>query len=254
MVPGPRDQADATGRFGFAVACLPSCTRVRGTDGADYWKFDGEPPVADVRPGGPADAAGLQRGDRIIEVNGIRVLTEEGARALARSQNETRLQIVARRDNESLAFDLRIAFAPSSYQRPGEQIETAREVQLAILEKVVGFYRPPRSQARWLDRELLPASPGSAAASLDAETLAELLRRVGTGAFCASDARQACRAARGGRLTLSPVYRIDDTHARVVVAFESVWPNGPSIRTTQTFLLRRDAGGWRIERREGGKG
>ena len=98
----------ATGRFGFAVSCKPSCTRARGSDGTDYWKFDGEPPVVKLRAGGPAELAGIQVGDRVVEVDGASVLTEQGALRLLRSQSAgATLRVVVVRGERRITVDLR---------------------------------------------------------------------------------------------------------------------------------------------------
>lgn len=90
-----------TGTLGFALGCLPSCTRTRSADGKDYWKFDGEPPVVAVRPGTPAAAAGLRVGDIVVDVDGVPVVTSEGAFRLFTAQSPTRaLTFTVVRDKE----------------------------------------------------------------------------------------------------------------------------------------------------------
>lgn len=98
----------ATGRFGFAVSCLPSCVRARGSDGTDYWKFNGEPPVAKLRAGGPAEIAGVQIGDRVVRIDGESVLSEKGALRLLRSQSSGgTLRLEVMRGDRVIAVDLR---------------------------------------------------------------------------------------------------------------------------------------------------
>jgi hypothetical protein len=137
----------------------------------------------------------------------------------------------------------------SQYRQPGETIEADPVRQLGILEAALRFYRPSGAQSRWIDGTLLSSTPNSDPATLLPAVVDTLVERLGRGRFCASDARDACRYRQGGRLRTSAPYLIDQTHARVVVAFESVWPYGPSIVSYQTIWLVHDPMGWRIERR-----
>jgi C-terminal processing protease CtpA/Prc len=87
--PPAKDAGTAdVGRLGFALGCLPSCTQMRSPFGATYWKFDADPPVVAVRPGTPADAAGLKVGDIVVEVDGKSILGAEGYRHLVSSQSK----------------------------------------------------------------------------------------------------------------------------------------------------------------------
>ena len=138
---------------------------------------------------------------------------------------------------------------PGQYRQPVETIEVDPVRQLGILEAALRFYRPSGTQSRWIDGTLLPATPNSNGAALLLSVVDTLVERLGRGRFCASDARDACRFRQGGRLRTSAPYLTDQTHARVVVEFESVWPYGPSIVSYQTIWLVHGPQGWRIERR-----
>jgi len=135
------------------------------------------------------------------------------------------------------------------FREAGETIETDRTRELDILETALRFYRPFGAQSRWLDRERLPDARGASPVPLSSEAMNVLVERLGRGKFCASDAREACRFRQGGRVRISAAYLTDPDHARVVVEFESVWPYGPSIVTSQVIWLVHDKRGWRIERR-----
>jgi hypothetical protein len=97
-----------TNRFGFAVACVPSCTRQRLSDGQDYWTFDGYPPVVAVDADSPAARGGLRVGDVVTAVNGVSILETEAALALMRSDRATALRLTVRRsDGKSAEVRLR---------------------------------------------------------------------------------------------------------------------------------------------------
>jgi hypothetical protein len=96
---------ERTGRFGFAVSCTPSCTRATAQDGAVYWKYDGFPSVAEIRPGSPAAQAGLLVGDIVTAIDGESLLTESGAlRFFRNSQTATALTVSVKRNGQDLVF------------------------------------------------------------------------------------------------------------------------------------------------------
>jgi S1-C subfamily serine protease len=95
-VPGPQPSAQ-TNRFGFALGCRPTCTKARSSDGLEYWKFDGPPPVVAIDSGSAAERARLQVGDMITEADGHPVTGESGALALIRADRTITLK-VHRRD------------------------------------------------------------------------------------------------------------------------------------------------------------
>jgi membrane-associated protease RseP (regulator of RpoE activity) len=103
-----RGAANIDRRFGFAVSCLPSCTRARARDGSLYYRFDGHPPVIDLVPGGVAEAAGVRRGDQIVEIDGLSILEEEGALRFLRSTNRESMQVTVLRNGERIAYTLRV--------------------------------------------------------------------------------------------------------------------------------------------------
>jgi hypothetical protein len=103
------DSAAATaGKYGFAISCLPSCTKTRASDGTDYWKFDGTPPIAGIRPGGPAALAGLQVGDVVLEIDGISILTEAGALRFQRAEQRESIRLTVQRDGRMRRVSLQL--------------------------------------------------------------------------------------------------------------------------------------------------
>ena len=135
------------------------------------------------------------------------------------------------------------------FRQPTETVETDPARLTDILEATLRFYKPFGAQSRWLDRDVLPASADAPPGTLPAGVVNELVERLGRGRFCTSDTRDACTFRQGGRLRVSAPYLADVRHARVVVLFESVWPYGPSIVTSQQIWLVHGKDGWRIERR-----
>jgi membrane-associated protease RseP (regulator of RpoE activity) len=100
-------ESSTAGAYGFAISCLPSCTRARASDGAEYWKFEGYPPIAGIRPGGAAAMAGLQVGDVVLEIDGISILTEEGALRFQRAERKESLQLTVQRLGKRVDYVLK---------------------------------------------------------------------------------------------------------------------------------------------------
>jgi hypothetical protein len=67
------------GWFGFGISC--NCSVHRGESGRPpVWKFNELPEIFSVEPGSPADHGGLQRGDVLVEIDGVSLTGEEGGR------------------------------------------------------------------------------------------------------------------------------------------------------------------------------
>lgn len=100
----PSAEFATEGHYGFAVSCLPSCTRARASDGTEYWKFDGYPPIAGIRPGGPAAMAGIGVGDVVTEIDGISILSEAGALRFLRSGSRDSIHLTVLRDGKRVRY------------------------------------------------------------------------------------------------------------------------------------------------------
>lgn len=98
---------ERTGRFGFAVECLPSCTRVRASDGTQYHRFDGPPRVVGLRARGAADQAGLQVGDVVTHVDGLPITSEGGALRLFQVPRGDELRLTLDRGGETIEVVLK---------------------------------------------------------------------------------------------------------------------------------------------------
>lgn len=132
---------------------------------------------------------------------------------------------------------------------PPPAMMAALDERRRVIEAVLDFFRPPRGQARWLDRTwLVPAGLDAPPdVEVDAATARAVIASLGEGPFCLADAKAGCRASRGGRLQISEIYSSGAGTARVVAAFEGRWPPAPARPAgQQIFVLHKDANRWRI--------
>jgi TonB-dependent SusC/RagA subfamily outer membrane receptor len=95
---------EPAGRFGLAVSCEPTCTKARARDGTDYWRFDGYPPIVALLPSGPAERVGLKVGDRVTDIDGISILTEQGALRFLRNESKDSMQVTVLRGGEKIGY------------------------------------------------------------------------------------------------------------------------------------------------------
>jgi hypothetical protein len=102
---------ERTGKYGFAVGCLPSCTATTAKEGVThytYYRYDGFPPIVAIRAGSPAERAGLKLGDIITKVDGHSVLEAEGALRLSRADNAESLRLTVRRDGKDSDYVIKV--------------------------------------------------------------------------------------------------------------------------------------------------
>lgn len=88
----PLTRLDAAGLVlaGAKIVWVPS-------DEPANWWFVEVPTVVEVRPGSPADQAGIRPGEQIVTAGGIRVTEAEGAAALAAAGRREDVQLFVRR-------------------------------------------------------------------------------------------------------------------------------------------------------------
>ena len=85
--------------FGFALECVRcESTSPRGFPGRGplaTWHYNEYPRIAGIAPGGPADRAGIRRDDVLMDVDGMSLLTDEGAQRFSalRAGDTVRLRL-----------------------------------------------------------------------------------------------------------------------------------------------------------------
>jgi membrane-associated protease RseP (regulator of RpoE activity) len=130
--------------FGFALGCL-NCQpgeRPRGRGGAppvvSYRSF---PQVLSVAPGSAAEQAGIKEGDILQSIDGISVLTDEGATRLARATEGDQVRLVFERNSKPIEFSLMLG--ANVGRKPGDptritsrylSMQTASDAAVSIMK------------------------------------------------------------------------------------------------------------------------
>ena len=123
--------------FGFALECV-RCESIspRGFPGrgpAATWHYTEYPRIAGVAPSGPADRAGIRRGDVLMDVDGISLLTDEGAQrfSLLRAGDTVRLTL----SRATKTFDVTLPLFRGRGGMAGGVFPRGRVMPSAPLEK-----------------------------------------------------------------------------------------------------------------------
>lgn len=92
------------GWFGFGLSFSGSVRR--SDDGSRRWMFFEPPEIESITPGGPADRAGLERGDVITHLDGVRIDTKRGGRRFSEVAPGQRVEFEVRRLGWSRTIEL----------------------------------------------------------------------------------------------------------------------------------------------------
>jgi hypothetical protein len=79
-VPRPTYTLLPSGWFGFGIQCTKCRWSVDEETGESEWNFSSPPEISSIQDGSPAAAAGLRRGDILLEIDGEPLLSAEGGR------------------------------------------------------------------------------------------------------------------------------------------------------------------------------
>lgn len=108
----PPVMAVPRGWFGFSIRCN-NCgwyTLQRGD--APVWESDATPELAMVAAEGPAGRAGLRSGDRLTHIDGLSILSREGARRFGRVMPGQRVRLTVKRGGSTLTRELTLSSRP----------------------------------------------------------------------------------------------------------------------------------------------
>lgn len=100
------------GWFGFSIRCN-GCGWVLSEPGrSPVWESDEPPELSMVAAESPAGRAGLRSGDRLTHIDGISIMTREGARRFGRVKPGQRVRLTVQRGNTTLTRELTLSSRP----------------------------------------------------------------------------------------------------------------------------------------------
>ncbi|MEO7367029.1 MAG: PDZ domain-containing protein [Gemmatimonadaceae bacterium] len=113
------------GWFGFSIRCNDCGWALNRGDEYPVWESETAPELSMISRDGPAARAGLMAGDRITHVNGVSILTPQGARAFGRVRPGQRVRLTVLRDGRPLTREMTLATRP--------EVRAARAAVAAIV-------------------------------------------------------------------------------------------------------------------------
>jgi predicted metalloprotease with PDZ domain len=78
------------------------------------WRFDNPPKVRAVEPGSPAAEAGIEAGDKITHVDGLKIDSEDGGKRFSSIKPGQTVEIKVRRNGIDKAIDLQATEPPQA--------------------------------------------------------------------------------------------------------------------------------------------
>ena len=100
-VPRPTFSLLPSGWFGFGIQCTDCRWSVEEETGFSEWEFSEPPEISSIRDGSPAEAAGLRRGDVLIEIDGVSLVSEEGGRRFGSVEPGQTVELTYRRGGQT---------------------------------------------------------------------------------------------------------------------------------------------------------
>ncbi len=97
-VPRPTYSLLPSGWFGFGIRCTDCRWSVQEASGSSEWAFSEPPEISSVESGSPADAADLRRGDVLLEIDGVPLVSDEGGRRFGSIEPQETVRWTYRRD------------------------------------------------------------------------------------------------------------------------------------------------------------
>ncbi|HZJ02049.1 MAG TPA: PDZ domain-containing protein [Gemmatimonadaceae bacterium] len=107
----PAIPAVPRGWFGFSIRCN-GCGWAMSPGQSPVWESDEPPELAMVAVESPAGRAGLRAGDRLTHIDGLSLLTREGARRFGRVKPGERVRLTLKRGNATLTRELTLLTRP----------------------------------------------------------------------------------------------------------------------------------------------
>ena len=100
-VPRPTLALLPSGWFGFGIQCTECRWSIDDEHGTTEWEFSTPPEISSIQAGSPAAAAGLRRGDILLEIDGELLVSEEGGRRFGSVKPGQNVRWTYSRDGET---------------------------------------------------------------------------------------------------------------------------------------------------------
>ncbi len=113
----PRFDFQPRAWFGMGISCDGCTFKKSKKEKSVEWRFDKPPKVQSVEPGGPADQAGLQPGDVLTHVDGVRLDEEKGGKRFSSLEPGEVVTWTIRRDGKEQTVRM------TTMDRPQEETE-----------------------------------------------------------------------------------------------------------------------------------
>ena len=110
--PVPPSVATPKGWFGFSIRCSDCGWYTTSANETPIWESEEPPEVSMVSPGSPAARAGIREGDRITHIDGLSILSKEGARRFGAVGPGQRVRLTLRRGNSTVTSNVTLATRP----------------------------------------------------------------------------------------------------------------------------------------------
>jgi len=120
------------GHFGIGLRCSDCNISRDEDDGPLVWHFPSAPEIYSVEPESPADRAGVERGDVLTHVDGVRIVTADGARRFGLARPGDRVEWTVRRRGDTKKIQI------VAVERPERrQINARRGKEVAELNALI---------------------------------------------------------------------------------------------------------------------
>jgi membrane-associated protease RseP (regulator of RpoE activity) len=128
-IPAPRPFPKHPAWFGMSISpdgCTFKATiKASKTGGPLEWRFDTPPKVGAVEPGSPAEKAGIEAGDRITHIDGLKIDSDEGGKRFSSIKPGETVEVKVRRDGVEKVMALKAMEPPQAMLEREEEYERA---------------------------------------------------------------------------------------------------------------------------------